>query len=64
MLSDAIHWVTIPASLDKNRNISFFYWKIVICDNVQDYSMENVIRYDGRCGIQAFTNNVDHHQVG
>ena len=26
----AIHWVTEPAPLDNNRNISFLYWKLVL----------------------------------
>ena len=30
VLSCTIHWVTEPAPLDENRNISFFYWKVVL----------------------------------
>ena len=30
MLSDPIHWATEPAPLDEDRNISFFYWKVVL----------------------------------
>ena len=26
---DSIHWVTEPAPPDKDRNVSFFYWKLV-----------------------------------
>ena len=37
VLSDPIHRVTVPAPLDENRNISFFYWKLVLFghNNVQ-----------------------------